>query len=648
MLSVTSTLLDAARSGSAAPYVRVRMPDRYLGVPRLRFVRWYEGSELDGPSGVAVTGDGTLVRARIDPSTDTLYLQRTVASSAESAYDSWSSFATAEASAGLGLHAAGARVLVAYYDGDDVLVRESTDHGATFASAVTVATVSGVTAVACGIRSDGEALAVWAAGGVVYRSMRPALGSWGTPAAWTHTLDVVNALAAGDTEDWAVLVSGEDTDGAPGCWSAQLGSGVGGPPGHWSALRPVAVASPGLDVTYRARAVAVAGAPRAALVESYAGTGAFDRALLTTGLAGGTFEDGEWREVAPFTYASPWGVALASGGGHIYASGANSLWHASAAAPHTDITDAVLAVTYEADHVSERLRLTLDASLVDESGASVEPGVEVEFSPGYVTDAGFEVASGRALWVTSVTRSLRDGRSAIEVEAEGALGHLSRWRAGRLAAWHAGERSVLASVREVARLAGVRVASDGVSAAATTLTPGFTLRPGESAATAIGRLLARTPDHLTGRGSEVVLREPDPEDAADSAYGLDHPVITMTTHEPTEGIGAVRVHALDALGEAVAEGTRNGRILTVVDEGLTTAEQAEDRAFAMLRRNALARDLATLDAPPHPGQEPGDVIEVTYAPLGLDGIRYRVRSVRIDFARSARGRYLMRLGLGAP
>src|SRR5690606_3173121 len=133
-------------------------------------------------------------------------------------------------------------------------------------------------------------------------------------------------------------------------------------------------------------------------------------ALLVAGLAGGAFEQGEWRDPAPFAHASPWGVALASDGSDVYASAAGGLWHASAIAAPVDVSAAVLAATYDASHAAERLRLTLDATLVESAGAVIEGGTEVEFSPGYETDGGPAAAVGRGAWVTSVARSHRDGR----------------------------------------------------------------------------------------------------------------------------------------------------------------------------------------------------------------------------------------------
>ncbi len=644
MLSTSSTLIEAARSASATPYVRVRLSDRDIGVPRLRFSRWYEGAEDDGPSAAAVPTDGSLLRAWIDPDTSVIAVQRVTTPSATSDYSGWTSLTTAEASAGLGLHAAGTRALLAYYDGSAVLVRESTDSGATFGSATTVATTADVTAVGCAIREDGAALAVWARGGVVYTSSRPAAGSWGSPAAWSHSLDAVNAIAVSDLEDWAILVSGEDGDGAPGCWSTRFGSGVGGPPGHWSALAPVLVASPGLDVSYLATGVCQAGAPRALLVETYAGTGAFDRAMIATGLAGGAFGDGEWQDPTPFAHASPWGVAAAARGTHAYLASSSGVWHAEVGGTPVDVTPSVVAAHYEADTRSERLRLTLDASLLatpPEVGPEI--GTEVEFSPGYLTDAGYEFAAGRFLWVTVVERR----RGEVHLTAEGALGRLARWRAPRQTAWAAGDATIASIARSIVRAAGVRAVTGSASLSATTLTPGFTVRAGESALAALTRLLERVPDQVFGRGLDLRLVERDPDEAATYAYGTADPAHAVHALDFRDAEGApgwARVLGAGAVGEAV--GTSEGGVAVVADATITTADLATARAGAALRRAVLAEERGTLEAAPHPGHEPGDVIAVTDATLGLDAEAFRITSVELDYRQQPRAKYVMRLGLG--
>ena len=637
MLSTSSTLIEAARSGSATPYVRVRLSDRDIGVPTLRVSRWYEGAELDGPAGVAVPADGSLVRARVDPGASTLYVQRIATPSEASDYSAWSSLTTAEAAPGVGLHAAGTRVLVAYYDGTAVQARESSDSGATFSSATVLITAGGVTAVACAVRADGAALAAWAIGGVVTTRSRPAGGSWASPVAWSHSLASVSGLALTDAEDWALLVSGEDGGGAPGCWSTRLGSGVGGPPGVWSALAPVLVASPGLDVSYRATGVMPAGAPRALLVESYAGTGAFDRTMLATGLAGGAFEDGEWREPEPFEHASPWGLAAAARGAHAYLASPSGVWHAEVGGAPVDVTTSVIAARYEASARLERLRLTLNASLL---ASTPSVGTEVEFSPGYVTDAGLEFAVGRILWVTAIDRRSDE----VRVTAEGVLGRLARWRSPRQVAWAAGDSTVAQIARGIAAPCGVRAVTGSASLDTTTLTPGFVVRAGESALAATTRLLARVPDAAIGRGLDLRIVEHDADEAATYAFGTSHALRALQLHEGQPAPGWARVLGSGAVGEAVSD--PGGGVALVVDAAITSGDIASARAEAVLRRAALAEELGTLEGTPHPGLEPGDVIEVTDVTLGLEGHPFRVTSVDYEYTRQPRGTYVMRVGLG--
>ncbi|MCB9482650.1 MAG: hypothetical protein H6675_01460 [Dehalococcoidia bacterium] len=642
MLTTSPTLLEAARSGSATPHVRVRFSDRDVGVPRLHFARWYQGVEAAGPAGVAFPGDGSLVRARIDAGAATLHVQHIATPSEAADFTSWADLGSAVATPGLGLHAAGTRVLLAYTDGTQVLVRESLDAGATFGSAITVASPGAVTALSGAVRSDGSAIATWAIGGTCYVATRPAGGGWSAPAAWTQSLASINGVAAGDAEDWAILVSGEDSNGRAGCWSTRLGSGIGGPPGHWSALAPLILASPGLDVSYRATGVAQAGAPRATFVESYTGTGAFDRTMLATGLAGGAFEDGDWRDPTPFEHASPWGLAAAARGTTSFLASASELWSAEIGGSPVDVSTAVLSARYEADHRGERLRLALDAQSLT-NWPSV--GTEIEFSPGYVTDAGIEFITGRLLWVTSVQR----GAAELHVTAEGALGRLARWQAPRQLAWSAGDATIATVARSIARDAGVRLAGAGASTAATTLTPGFAVRAGESGATALARLLARVPDQIFGRGIDLHLVERDPAEDPSYAYGATHPIRTIELTDSGRGPRWARVLGADAVGEAVASGGGDdgSRVAVVVDAAVTSAPVATARAEAVLRRSELAQELGTLEASPHPGHEPGDVIAVSDDSLALDAAPYRVRSVTFDYARRPRGRYSMRLGLGA-
>jgi len=633
--------------------VRILASDRDLGVPRLRLTRWYEGTEPDGPAGAACPADGSLLRAYIDPGDGALHLQRVAAPSALAAYDAWSALGTVEVGAGVGLHAAGAYVALAYYDGTDVRVRFSADSGATFAAGSTVAVVGGVTAVACAVRADGSAAIAWATGGVVYAVRRTGTGSWSSPAAWSESLGSVNALAMSDDADWCVFVSGEDADGNAGAWTTRLGSGLGAPPGVWLPLTRVILAAPGTDVSYRATSVGLAGASRLALVESYAGTGAFDQPMLTTAIGGTTFDDQLWRDPVPIAQGSTFGVAITGVGSSAYLVTSSGVWHASIASAAVDLTAAVLDVRYESTASGERLTATFDASEVELE--QLHAGAEITFEPGYVSSEGVEVAGGRVLWVTEVEHVRREGRSTVTVKAEGAPARLREWHAPRQLVWAAGDSTILLIATEIARLAGVRILTSVPSVAATTLTPAFTVRAGESAATALHRLFDRTEDVLLERGSAVIVAaaEPDEDPLVEFvAGGADADAFTSTAMgviDEMVGPSWARV-----LGEGVAaqavdlEGlARGGSVALAVDEAVTGAGIAADRAAAILRRGALEREHGWIESAVHPGIERGDVVAVTDAALNLDDAHFRVTSVRIDYARRSRGRFQMRLGLGA-
>jgi len=663
VLSISSTLLAAQRAPSVTPHLVVRLFDRDLGVPRLRFERWVEGEEPDGPCAAALPADGSLLRARIDPATGALSHQRVATPSAGADFDDWTSLGTVVVAARLGLGAAGTRALLATVavGGVAVEVRESTDSGATFGSPSTVATAgSAVTAVACGVRSDGTAAVAWAAGGVVYEVRRTGTGSWTSAAAWSRSLAAVNGLAMTDSGDWAVAVSGEDDDGNAGAWTVRLGSGVGGPPGAWSVLRAVTTASPGTGVTYLVTGAAVAGGPRVILVESYdgtaSGTGAFDQVLMATAVVGTVWETGAWREPVPFAHASAHGLALASRGLHAYLGAPHALWHAEMAEGEALLGDDVIEARYESGGADgapvERLRLRLRN---DDGGyalgvapVALAPGGELWFEPGATTASGAETAAGRVLWITSVRRTRDAGRAVVEVEAEGAWGRLGRWRAPSQRTWVAGEAYVTEIAGALAWRAGVVLAVSGASATALVHQPAFTLRAGESAATALARLIAKTPDALRARGWTLTLTEPEPGDAVTEGYGEVHPLVAAGVVQEAADDGWVRVFGDGVLGQAIdADGVAGGGgLAVVVDRTLYLDAQAEDRATSRLRHAARSAERAWLRALPHVAQEAGDVVEVTDAALGLDGAAFRVQAVRLDLARSPRARWEMHLTLG--
>jgi len=83
-------------------------------------------------------GDGSLSRARVDPASYQLYRQRVASPGPGSDFSPWTGVCTVSSASGIALASRGFRLLLFYVDTDQrtILVRESTDYGATFGSPI--------------------------------------------------------------------------------------------------------------------------------------------------------------------------------------------------------------------------------------------------------------------------------------------------------------------------------------------------------------------------------------------------------------------------------------------------------------------------------------------------------------------------------
>ena len=259
------------------------MRDRIGDVARLDWERLYSGGETDYFHAATMPGDGSLVRARVDPATSQLLVQRVVDPGPGKDFAVWSSFATVSSNAGIALASDGANVLLFYVDTDNVTIKlaESSDYGQSFGSAVTVATASGaVGRLAADLKSDGTALLLYSVGATVYRVKR-ASGVWGSPAAWTNSLAGVTGLACCYAIDFNVVVTGTDSSGAAKVWTTIYGDGFNHPLDTWSPLTELARADAGSNMTFRAPFLDRADVPRLFFVEKYTGSQAYSRPLWT-------------------------------------------------------------------------------------------------------------------------------------------------------------------------------------------------------------------------------------------------------------------------------------------------------------------------------------------------------------------------------
>ncbi len=254
MRYLSPSLLAAQRSASAVPFVRVQIKEQIGNVSRTRWERLYSGSEADYYHAAAVPEDGSLTRARIEPSTSTLYTQRTVQPGPSTPFDSWSAYGDVSSSAGVALVSKGVNVLLFFVDTDNVSIRvlQSVDNGQSFSSPYLVATAAGpVDWLAAGLKSDGTALLVYSVDATVYRVKRIS-GVWGSPSAWTNSLASITGLACTHSLDFSLVVTGTSASGASGVWTCIYGDGFVFPLDVWSALVEIARADAGSNVCFRA------------------------------------------------------------------------------------------------------------------------------------------------------------------------------------------------------------------------------------------------------------------------------------------------------------------------------------------------------------------------------------------------------------
>jgi len=91
MRSLSETLLAAQKEATRTPYVKLEAKNKVAGVVRYDWSRLYNGSEDDYFHAVTMPGDGSLIRVRITPPSDSrkLYRQRVADPDPESDFSQW-------------------------------------------------------------------------------------------------------------------------------------------------------------------------------------------------------------------------------------------------------------------------------------------------------------------------------------------------------------------------------------------------------------------------------------------------------------------------------------------------------------------------------------------------------------------------------
>jgi hypothetical protein len=280
---LSNELRAAQQQPSARPYVSATFSDHHGDTTRLRFQRHYTGAEGEYHVAATIATDGSLVRARIDPTTKVLYTQRVASPTSGSTFSAWTSQGTVSASGAVAMCAGSGVVWLFYVDTDTLTVRarQSSDNGATFASAATVAVaasaVTYLAAAAGQFGSAGQVALFWTVGEAIWCS-RYASGAWGSAAAWSNNVTSLAGIACAYGVDWNLAICGAAaTTGDAKVWTCIYGDGVSQLANTWGPLLELQTATSGSNVTFAAPALAVAQHWRLFFVERYTGTQAYKR-----------------------------------------------------------------------------------------------------------------------------------------------------------------------------------------------------------------------------------------------------------------------------------------------------------------------------------------------------------------------------------
>ena len=140
MRSLSDALLEEQKKPTRKPMVKVEVqayghPSQSSSIQWELFgwQRFYAGSETKDSHGVAIPGDGSLIRVR--KSGTNLYLSRVTSPGPASDYSTWgSSFGGVTADAKVAIAALGTEVLVATMDASSLWYKRSTNYGSSWGS----------------------------------------------------------------------------------------------------------------------------------------------------------------------------------------------------------------------------------------------------------------------------------------------------------------------------------------------------------------------------------------------------------------------------------------------------------------------------------------------------------------------------------
>ncbi|MBI4186047.1 MAG: hypothetical protein HY530_00885 [Chloroflexi bacterium] len=665
MRSLSSTLLAAQKQASSIPYVKLEACNKVAEVVRLQWTRLYTGSEDDYFHGVAMPGDGSLVRARITLPADSrkLYRQRVANPGPASDFSQWV-YTSEYGAVVVACAALGAEASIFWIKNTRAIYQlKSTDYGATWGSPQLLgySPTTAINGIAAAYKPNGDIALFFADQATLYVIKRTA-GSWGSAVAWDKTTGNLSGVACTYDGDWDLVVTGKDSGGDFKLWSLIYGDGGTVAAGNWSALKEFASAPSDGGFEYLRPFLAKPDVYRAFFVEKFTGTESYNRPFWSHSV-GDAFSDNLWREPVPFSASTGYGLAVTYYGGYCWLSNAAGVWRAPLAAQSVDVTAAVLYLKEELAEGQGRLTAELRnddgrySSPGEGSLSVLDIGCQLDFSPGYRTSAGDESSPGQSFILDGYEHISSAGEAALVLHALDGWSLLSVWRARHQFRWNkqTDEMSVKQLLEFVMARAGLKLVATSQSSVVTDYYPDFTINPGDRGEAIISKLLSFVPDVLLVEGDTAYLVNPLSSDSSAYSYGGAHPILEGRYKKGAWGLNRVQVEGYDpGAGVTIitdsfawAEIDRlDDRLHQVYDKNIDTVSAAKDRGGAYLREAEIGSAGGMVWVPVNCGQQLYDVIDITDSRAGLNAGKRRMAGLGITYS-LRRGQYKQQLLLGA-
>ncbi len=697
MKDLTETLLAAQKKADRLPYIEAKVYEVDQGIRRLQWTRLYEGSEPDNHHGIAFDGQGSMHRIRAATG-NKLYYQKIIYPPQVSFFPltfptplrfdfrDWQPIAN-DCQGPCAIAAYGAKVYILYRSTSNVLhKRYSHDYGDTWTNAqlAAYADVLHMAAtwwgtgdiVVCFALQASELNAIVLDTSDQSSSQHKNTFSGGGAA---HHLDTPLGIGATYHPNHCEIVfAAREPSTSPNSpypydayhlWRTELDSDY-----NFLAIQSFLTVPDGEGITHEYPDCHIPPTPQdyentcITAVEKFTGVTAYTRPLMCHAVRGSDFSSMAFTEPRPFLRSchseqseeSQYGLRLQSTEDYWWMERPDGVWRATRPLPDpTDLTSDIISLTHHCH--PERSEGSLVIVLDNSKGQYATPPPkrsEVVLKLGYKTSAGNEAVEAGRYWIDAWEYSSAPNQSLFTINCLDGWGLAAKWSARFQMRWTT--KTVWEIIQELICRWGIGLVQPaGVpqSSAMSNFHPDFTIQPGTRGDTALNQLLSFVPDALIFDGYHSWTKDLRADEDSSYSYSTNPGDHVILSGHYAESVPATRAQAIGRAddGSRIIESAFDWDnvalgidiLATDYDPNLQTCVRMQERADAILRRNALAALGGEITIPVNCAQQLYDVITVTDPRCGILDENYRVAAIRTTYKAAVAG-YFQRLSISAP